>query len=161
MSGSEAAPEKVVFESVHHPTGRPYALVFSQSVVHPISILFLPLMILTLIAALQHMPVLSYLLWGFPAATAAAFLWTAFKLRREIADLAVEGRMVAIRSIHEAARRGGTVWRMMPLFDVRDYGDWLVVAAGDADYVIAREEWPNFEAVRVTLHQAVYSATSR
>lgn len=145
-----------VFTSVHHPGARSYPLVFSQHVVRPISILFLPLMIVTLVAALSFQPVLDYLLLGFPAAIAIAFLWTGFNLRRQIAEVRIVERSVAIRSTHEVAWHRGDEERMLPLFDARDYGNWLVIAAGDADYVIERDEWPQYDELRLQLRDVIY-----
>ncbi len=156
MTSAAGDATVTVFTSNDHPGTRSYPLVFSQSVVRPMSTLFLPLMIATLIAALTYQPVLNVLLLGFPAAMVAAFLWTAFKLRREIAEIQVRHQTISLRSTHEVAWHGARIPRILPLFDVRDYGGWLVIAAGDADYLIARDNWPRYDELRARLREAVY-----
>lgn len=145
-----------VFRSVHHPGTKSYPHVFSQRVIQPISVLFLPLMLVTVVIALRFEPILYMLYAAFPAALVAAFLWTAFKLRREIAEIRIYDQSIVMRSTHDIAWNRDRLPKSLPLFDIRDYGGWLVIAAGDSDYMILRGEWSCYEELRASLRRAVY-----
>lgn len=113
-------------------------------------------MIVCLVAALRNASLLVYLVWGFPAATVAAFLWTAFSLRRTLAEIRVAVGAVTILSVRDVAVRRRRPHEVLPLFDVRNYGRWLVVAAGDADYIFHDSEWPQFGELKVALDSGAY-----
>lgn len=147
--------DRQTFVSERHPGSRSYAVVFGRHSVNAIAVAFLPLMVASLIAALQYEPILGFLLWGFPVALVGALLWTAFSLRRQVCQIDILGNTVRLSSIHDVAR-GADAARYVVLFDVRDYGSWLSIAAGDADYFALRDEWPNYRKLREALNGAIF-----
>jgi hypothetical protein len=149
-------PEDETFRSVGYPGIRPWPLVLAQEGVRPLAYLMLPLMVVTLVVALSAGNLLPLVIWAYPILMLVAAAWSAFSLERQIGEVIVESGSVRMLSIADCAlaRKVPPV----PLYDVRDYGGWLVVAAGDSDFVLEREKWPDFERMRTSLRSQVYPA---
>jgi hypothetical protein len=146
--------KRTAYRSRSHPGQRPWALVFAQESVGPIAVLMLPLMVTTLVAALRAGNLIPFLVWGYPTVIMLALAWTAFDLERRIAEVIIGEGFAVVRSIADCAHRRS--FRPLPLFDVRDYGQWLVLAVGDSDIVLHRDEWPDYDSLRGELRARFY-----
>jgi hypothetical protein len=142
------------YRSRRHPRDRPWALVFAQDTLRPLAILMLPLMIATLVAALKAGNLLPFVVWGYPSVILLSVVWTTFNLERLVAEITLLDDFVVVRSVADCARQRATPPR--PLYDARDYGQWLVLAAGDRDVVVHRDDWPEFQELRTDLRARFY-----
>gem|GEM_PF-2986193 len=149
------ADEQQTFVSSRHPGELAYGVVFARSSVRTIAVAFLPLMVASLVAALRYEPILGFLLWGFPVALVGALLWTAFSLRRQICQIDIVGNMARLGSVHDVALRVERR-QFVIVFDARNYGTWMSIAAGDADYIALRDEWPEYNKLHDALINAIY-----
>ncbi|HEX7071668.1 MAG TPA: hypothetical protein VF190_12720, partial [Rhodothermales bacterium] len=69
------------FRSVHYPGDTSAPHVFAQRLIRPLGICFLPVMVLSLVRALQGASIVDYLVFGFPVAGLIAAFWTAYRIR--------------------------------------------------------------------------------
>ena len=72
------------------------------------------------------------------------------QLRYEIA----EGRF-RTGDVHDVALRVERR-QFVIVFDARNYGTWMSIAAGDADYIALRDEWPEYNKLHDALINAIY-----
>ncbi len=117
------------------------------------AVCLLPVMIATLVAALQGLPVHPYAWWGAGAALAVASGWTTFDLQRSPAEIHVSGPFAAVRSVWACARgeeRPG--WQSV--LDLRDYGRWCFATIGLESYALDATDWPEFADLRDALRYA-------
>lgn len=131
------------FKSADHPDGLPRPVVYSRALVLPLAATMLPVMIGTLVAVLEGLPVLPYTFWAAAAAVLFATAWTSFNLRRRVAEIRIEGPWVQVRSIADVAvHRAEPAHRVL---DVRNYGSWAHVTVGLTSFELERAKWPGFE----------------
>ncbi len=103
----------------------------------------LPVMIATLVAVLEDMPVLPHALWAAGAALLVSSMWTSFNLHRRVAEIRIDGPWVQVRSMADvAANRSNPARRVL---DVRHYGPWADVTVGLTSYTLDAAAWPAFE----------------
>lgn len=147
----EAAAD--VFRSTDYRGNVPWSLLVVREGLRPLSIAMLPLMIITLVLALTTGDLLRLVLWGYPAVAILSMAWTVFHLDRRVAEIRFFEMGVMIRSMTDCSR--GRPGRRLPLFDVRDYGSWMVIAAGDLDVMIDRARWPDYRLINEAAHRAL------
>lgn len=125
---------------------------FSRAVVRPVAACMLPVMILTLVAALEGLPILPYVIWAAGGALLIASLWTSFGLRRRIAEIRVDDEWAYVRSVSDVVsdRHG----RSERVIDVRDYGTWASVTIGLTTYELDGSSWLNFDGLLEALRRA-------
>lgn len=138
-----------VFTSTYHPGSASRSLVFGRWFVRPLAMTLLPLMIATLIAALQGYPILGFLYYGFPSAMLLAWLWTWHVVRTTLATIYVRQDAVATQTVWQAAAHLAPDWEQ--LFDVRRAKHDVTLTIGLRSYDLNLREWSNAE----TLMQAL------
>jgi hypothetical protein len=153
MNATEA-----VFRSIDHPGRTPWALLIAREGIRPLSVVLLPLMIITLVMALMSGDVLRFVLWGYPIAAMISTAWTLFNVDRRPAEIRIDSGHLVLRTMADVAR--GKQGRRLPLFDVRDYGSWMVIAAGDIDLTLDRSTWPEYARIKDRARQAVEDRTT-
>jgi hypothetical protein len=142
-----------VFRSTDHPGGLPWGLLIAREGLRPLSVAMLPLMVVTLVSALTTGELLQLVLWGYPTITVLAMAWTAFNVDRRVTEIWFFDSTIVVRSMADRSRgRGG---RHLRLFDIRDYGSWMAIAAGDVDITIDRSRWPDYERIRGAARRSI------
>lgn len=131
------------FESSDHPGNLPKAVVFSRALVLPLAAAMLPVMIATLVAVLEGLPILPHSLWAAGAAGLLSAAWTSFNLRRRVAEIRIEGPWVQVRSVADVALQQTDPPKRV--LDVRNYGSWAHLTVGLTSFELERAEWPAFD----------------
>jgi hypothetical protein len=134
-----------VFESIHHPHGASWGLVYTRFLARPLGVCIIPLMVGATTSALLEQPVWGYLVWGLPAALVLATVWTHFSLGRTPAELSFRSGQAAVRSVYDVLRGQPRDWR--PIFNVRTTAWSVEVAVGRTTHLFQPEQWPEFEAL--------------
>lgn len=147
------------FISEDHPQGLPTTLVVGRALAAPLGTCAVPVMLVTLAAALQERELMPFLLWGMPAALLVASLWTRFHLMRTPAEVLVRTDAAAVRSIYDCAQRRGAQWKRV--FDLRTTRHSLEVAIGRDAYELAHKQWPEHEALLAALKEARYAPAAK
>lgn len=147
-----AGPQVVCFRSRVHPSGHAPAWVFTQHLVRPLAACMLPVMVGALVAVLQGAPALRYLTVGFPLAATAALLWTAYATLTSVAEVCVQPRAVALRTVWDCARHRPRRWE--PLLELRIAAEAVQLAVPDTPYVLHQANWPAFAHLADALEYA-------
>lgn len=114
-------------------------------------------MVAGLVAALEGLPLLPYLFYGFGGAILVAFAWTGIYLRTVTAEIQVSGTSVWLRSVHECTRwTRSEDWQ--PLYDLRKTTSTIILGVGGRVVELADADWPQTEELldalrRPLLHQ--------
>ncbi|MGI9173954.1 MAG: hypothetical protein ACR2GR_01365 [Rhodothermales bacterium] len=141
-----------LFCSTAHPSGMSAALVWAGALIRPLATAMLPVMIVTLVAALEGLSLLPFLLVGFPGAIAAATLWTRYRLTLTLAEIHVRGGEAAVRTVTDVLRHGRLAWR--PVFDLRKTRTTFIVAFGRTQYELDDADWPDVRVLLDALQKA-------
>lgn len=152
MQTSIITPNTLHFRSTAHPGDFGWSLVYARSLVTPLATCMLPVMILTLVAVLESVPIIPGALWGAGGAIIVASLWTTFRLQREIAEVHVSDEFACVRSVWDVLKGENTRWQRV--LDVRDYGSWMHATIGLATYEFDRDKWPRHERLLAALAEA-------
>lgn len=145
-----------VFQSTLYPKGVSRRTVISVEMVQPLAVTMLPVMIITLVAMLQGIPVLQVLYLGFPIAVVVAFIWTWIKLKNTVCEVLISGSSVAIRSKYAAAHPiEGLEWKR--LIDVQTHGGGLRLTLGLEQFSLVSSEWEKWTLLKQTLRIAQLS----
>lgn len=114
----------------------------------------LPVMIATLVGVLEGVRVLPHALWAAGGALVIATMWTSYVLHRRVAEIRVDGewaRVLSVSDVLDGAGYDQSAWRVL---DVRRYDSWADVTVGLTTYELARDDWPDFEALVQSLVEA-------
>jgi len=130
------------------------AVVFARTV----PVLFLPLMVLTVVAVLEARPVLRVLIWVCPIAMVGASLWTRAWLHSTVGAVLVRADAAAVLTFSELGRKGTPVWKR--LTDVALDGETLSATIGREPYQFRSTDWPRLEVMADALSKARESARS-
>ena len=141
-----------LFHSTAHPAGASASLVWARALVLPLATAMLPVMIATLVAALEGLSLLPFLVFGFPGAIAAATLWTRYRLSLTLAEIHVRGGEAAVRTVTEVLRDRRLTWRSV--FDLRKTKTTFIVAVGRTHYELDDADWPDVRALLNALQKA-------
>jgi hypothetical protein len=145
--------ETDVFVSREHPGDASWSLTYARAFARPLAVCTLPVMIAALFTVLEGRDVMPYVLWGLPAAIMVASAWTVFRLKREIAESRVADGFAVVRTIWESSDpRQPAEW--LPVYDVRDYGKWMLVTIGLTAFDLERSNWPRYDDLRDALRRA-------
>jgi hypothetical protein len=157
----EVAPRTTRTETFLHKTWQAWpsrsasiAVVFARAV----PLLFLPVMVLTVVAVLEARPVLGVLIWVCPIALVGASLWTRAWLHSTIGAVLVRGDIVAVQTFSELGRNEPAVWKR--LTDVALDGETLTATIGREPYQFRSTHWPRLEAMADALTRAREAARS-
>lgn len=154
--GAEAAsPEIERFASTQHPQGAGAALVYGRALVLPLAACVVPVMLLTLAAALQGRFLAPYLYGGWPAAFLLAVVWTRLRLARTPAEVRVRSDAAALRTVLDCALGRPPRWQRV--FDLRQAPASVEMALGRDAYELRHEDWPEHEALLTALRRARYA----
>ncbi|MEM6645580.1 MAG: hypothetical protein AAF730_04935 [Bacteroidota bacterium] len=149
-----------VFRHAMHPGDRTAAWVFSEWLIRPLSLVFLPLMLFSLNGALQGYHILPYLTYGAPAGIVVAWLWTSFRLGAQVAELRIVDDRVQVRSLWELLRRAPPD-APLPIWDLRREGRSFTFTTGHRTYQFDDAEWHDGDAVFKALVDARTPDSSR
>lgn len=139
-----------VFQSRDHPGGRTARRVYTEAFLRPLAGFFLPLMIATVVAALQMRDLRPFLFVGFPLAFLLAALWTRFMLGRRKAEIFIQEGFLAYRSVQEClAGKLSVPW--YPVLEVRIGEEALSVTTTDSTHILKRARWPEAERLEEAL----------
>ena len=141
-----------LFYSTAHPAGTPASLVWARALVRPLAAALVPVMLVTLAAALEGASLLPFLLGGFPVATVAAMLWTRYHLAQTVAEIHVREREAAVRTVAEVLGHGRLAWR--PVLDLRKTKTTFVVALGRTQHEFDDADWPDVRHLLDALQRA-------
>ena len=141
-----------LFYSTAHPAGTSAGLVWARALVRPLAAALLPVMVVTLVAALEGAGLLPFLWGGFPGAIAAAMLWTRYRLAQTPAEIHVRGAEAALRTVTDVLRHGRLTWR--PVLDLRKTQTTFVIALGRTHYELDDADWPDVRALLDALQRA-------
>lgn len=144
---------RAVFQSVVHPEGRSWAAVYSGRLVRPLAVCLLPVMIFTLVDALQGFSLLVYLYLLAPLAILVALAWTSYQMRAAVAELQVEGPHVWVRTLSMCLRDQPAAETQYVL-EVRQGSESLQVTLSQEALVLPFEQWPEHRALRDALRSA-------
>lgn len=148
-----AGPGARVFRSRHHPGEAPWGLVYARAVVQPVGVCMLPVMVASLVAALEGLPLQPYVWWGFFGAIGLAVAWTRYRLDRTLAEIRVDDGVAAVLTVRACTQRDAApAWE--PVHDVRDYGRWTFVTIGLQSYEVEAADWPAYADLRDALRAA-------
>ena len=145
-------PDSQTFYSTAHPAGTSASLVWARALVLPLATAMLPVMIVTLVAALEGLNLLPFLLFGFPGAIVAATLWTRYRLALTPAEIHVREGEAALRTVAEVLRHGRLAWR--PVFDLRKTRTTFIIALGRTQYELDDADWPDVRTLLEALQRA-------
>ncbi len=145
-----------VFAGADHPNGRSAALYFAHYFAPPLSALLTTLMVLTLIVALQSLPIIVLIVAGGLASFAGAGVWTSIRLRTKTVEVQVIGPAVALRTAAEVLENEPV--RALVLTDLRVSDGMLSGAVPDFPFQLYRGDWPAFEDLTVRLTEARQAA---
>lgn len=115
----------------------------------------LPVMILTLIAVLEGIRILPGAFWAAGAALVIASAWTTFRIQATVAEICIDGPLVAARTVWEVVN--DVEVRREQVLDVRDYGRWMHVTIGLTTYDLDREYWPEYTRLVAALRNCAAS----
>ncbi len=127
--------------------------VYGRALVQPLAACMLPVMIATLVAALEGLSLLPFFFWGFPGALVLASAWTAFRLRATPAEVHVDENGGAVRMVWEVLD-GRTALPWQGVHDLRLYKRTLIVTVGYQTYELDAADWPDFDALFDALREA-------
>lgn len=145
----------IAFQSRAFPEAANWGVVYARALVRPVAACLLPVVLTTLVVALQGYPVQPFVWWMSGAALALASAWTTFRLQRTVAEIRIDGPLAWVRTIADCVRdpRGRhSEWE--PVHDMRDYGRWCFVTVGLSSYTIEQDDWPFYEVLRDALRDA-------
>lgn len=151
MNAAPAA-EVTCFRSRKHPGGRSLALAWSLRLAPALSATLLSVCLLVLIRALQHQPILPYLLGGLTAGTLVAVAWTAFDVRRRVVECCLDGVRAAVRTEWDVLTDAPLAWRYV--YDLRKQRDGFSLALSDATYDLDDADWPELASLLSALQTA-------
>ena len=103
-------------------------------------------------AVLQSAPALRYLTVGFPLAALVALLWTAYATLTAVAEVCIQPRAVALRTVWDCARNRPRRWE--PLLELRIASNAVQLAVPDTPYVLHQSSWPAFARLADALEHA-------
>ncbi|MEM1093293.1 MAG: hypothetical protein AAGJ10_01725 [Bacteroidota bacterium] len=129
-----------VFRHLMHPGDRAAGWVFSEWLIRPLSLVFLPIMLFSLSGALQGYRILPYLTFGAPAGIVVAWFWTSFRLGAQVAELRIVGNRVQVRTLWELLRRAPPD-APLPIWDLRREGRSFTFTTGHRTYQFDDDEW--------------------
>ena len=152
MHTTAKRPDVRLFYSAAHPAGTPASLVWARALVRPLATVMLPVMIATLVAALEGLSLFPFLLFGFPGAIATATLWTRYRLALTLAEIHLRGGEAAVRTVTEVLRHRRLVWN--PVFDLRKTRTTFIIALGRTHYELDDADWPDVRALLDALQRA-------
>lgn len=153
LPGTASESDVRVFFSTAHPGGAAPELVWTRALAGPLAATMLPVMLVTLAAALEGAGLLPLIIGGFPGAMAVAVLWTRYRLTQTIADLHVRGGEAAVRTVADVLRRRPPLaWH--PVLDLRKTKTTFVVALGRTQYEFDDTDWPALDALLAALQRA-------
>lgn len=137
--------------SRRHPDGRSRPMVFTAALVQPLGVCMIPVMLITLAAMLQGIPVLSALYVWSPIALVVAAIWTWIRTRDVIVEVHMTEDAVAVRSLLEAADPPAPLaWRR--LLDARmEGGSKLILTLGHEEFRLLRADWSNADDLFTSL----------
>ncbi len=153
----DAAPPALVFRSRYFPA--PRAGYVQALLTTSLAATLTPVLIYLLARALQ-----GYALWpalgvGPGLALAAALGWTAFTLRRRIAEVRLAPGVAAVRTAYEVlGRRRAPAFK--PLYDLRRAAASLFISIGADSLELYAEDWPDYERLLRALHEAAAAETA-
>ena len=153
--GKKNTAEVRRFVSAQHPQGAPAALVYGRALASPLAACVVPIMLLTLAAALQGRFLTLYLYGGLPAALLLAVAWTRLRLARTPAEVRVRSDAAALRTVYDCARGRPPRWKRV--FDLRQAPASVEVAIGRDTYELRHTDWPEHEALLAALRRARYA----
>ena len=154
--GKNSISDIAVFQSHLYPKGISRRSVISIEMVQPLAVTMLPVMIVTLVAMLQGVPVLQVLYLGFPIAVVIAFIWTWIRLKSTVCEILISDSSVAIRTRFAAASPiEGLEWKR--LLDVQPIGGGLRLTLGLEQYAIYSAEWESWTPLKQALRVAQLS----
>lgn len=147
----------VVFRSRYHPGDAPRSLVVAESLIAPLASVGIPFMVVVLASVLLGHPALPYL-WALPVLLLVASAWSAYTLRRRLAEVRVWQDRAAVRTVWHVVSRAPV--RYEPIFDLRrlDHSALLTVGLDQVD--LERAAWPAFEDLLASLRTAKHHAAS-
>jgi hypothetical protein len=126
-------------------------MVFTAALVQPLGVCMIPVMLITLAAMLQGIPVLSALYVWSPIALVVAAIWTWIRTRDVIVEVHMTEDAVAVRSLLEAADPPAPLaWRR--LLDARmEGGSKLILTLGHEEFRLLRADWSNADDLFTSL----------
>ena len=142
-----------VFKHTEHPGDRAAGWVFSEWLIRPLSLVFLPIMLFSLSGALQGYRILPYLTYGAPAGVVLAWLWTSFRLGSQVAELRILGDRVQVRTLWELLRNVEPD-TPLPIWDLRREDHSFTFTTGHRTYHFDDHEWTDGETVFEALIEA-------
>lgn len=119
----------------------------------------LPVMILTLVAVLEGVPILPGLLWASAAALLIASAWTSFRLQREVAVVRISSEFASAQTVSDVLNDARPRWQHV--LDVRDYGSWAHVTIGLTPFEIDRAHWNDYDELITSLKRCSRPAQLR
>ncbi|HET6567779.1 MAG TPA: hypothetical protein VFG50_07435 [Rhodothermales bacterium] len=143
------------FTSTAHPTDQPLAVVFGQAVLGPLAWILLPIMLLSLVTALERASIWGFVVLCFPLGLAAATALTMYKLQGQKAVLYVAGPVAAVGTVWDVARNIGPRWH--PVLDVRVAQDAVFATLSDTTHEFNRSDWADFPDLLASLVHARHS----
>ena len=144
----------MTFTSRHHPGKASRALVVAAAQALPVAVTFLAIILVSVAAALQGLPILKPLLVVVPVAYGLAAWLGMYVVQRRAAEVRVDGGRVLVRSPLDVAAR-----RLAPFVKVHSVllrNEGLVVAMGDEVRTFQPREWKEFGLMRAALTEAAH-----
>lgn len=103
----------------------------------------IPLMIVTLFAALQQLPVVAYLYKGFPAGLGASALVALFWMRTTPGKVEIQGERVRVLTVWECYGKTMPPWAYVIDIDETDHHR-LKVTVGLDSVTLVGDKWPDY-----------------
>lgn len=136
-----------VFTSKYHPGSASRPLVFGRWLVRPLAMILLPVMIITLVVALQGYPILGFLYYGFPLGVGLAWIWTWYVLQTTLATIIVDEEAIAVKSVWQQAEYPPTSPAWERLFDLRQDRESITMSLGLQSYDLSLQNWQDADVL--------------
>lgn len=112
-------------------------------------------MIVGLVAALEGLPLVPYLFYGFGAAILVAFVWTSIHLRTVVGEIHVSDTAVWLRSV-QACTQWVDEEDWQPLYDLRKTKTTVILGIGSRMVELADADWPQTDALLEALQRPLH-----
>ncbi|NND72704.1 MAG: hypothetical protein HKN43_14090 [Rhodothermales bacterium] len=131
------------------------AIGFSRVYLRFVAIVMLPLMIVTLFAALEGSTILPYLYRGYPGGLLLAFAMSYYWMRTVPAMVIVDGSLVEVRTVHEAYyRKTDGLKSPAYVIDLDQSDEGISVTVGLDTYTLKASDWQEYDEMKVALQSA-------